>query len=133
MPIEFNRTTFAALALYQSKANLSQNFAKISHYKTLNLAQYHKFQHHARQPSSLILKFIVASSFRHFATKLLKVSLSLLRSALEFCPLLQRYNQPFSHRVSLAPDVAPQPFLGRLKVGVWRAFSRYFCYFLAFA
>jgi len=25
--------------LYQSKANLSQNFAKISHYKTLNLTQ----------------------------------------------------------------------------------------------
>jgi len=39
MPIEFNRTTFAALALYQSKANLSQNFVKISNYKTLNLAQ----------------------------------------------------------------------------------------------
>ncbi|WP_180999942.1 hypothetical protein [Campylobacter concisus] len=39
MPIEFNRTTFVALALYQSEANSSKNFAKISQYKTLNLAQ----------------------------------------------------------------------------------------------
>ncbi|MBE9864167.1 hypothetical protein G6W41_08650 [Campylobacter concisus] len=39
MPIKFDCTTFATLALYQSKANLSQNFVKISHYKTLNLAQ----------------------------------------------------------------------------------------------
>ncbi|MGF7478909.1 hypothetical protein [Campylobacter concisus] len=37
--LKFDYTTFAALTLYQSKANLSQNFAKISHYKTLNLAQ----------------------------------------------------------------------------------------------
>jgi len=37
--LKFDRTTFVALALYQSKANSSQNFAKISNYKTLNLAQ----------------------------------------------------------------------------------------------
>ncbi|MBE9869948.1 hypothetical protein G6W40_06035 [Campylobacter concisus] len=37
--LKFDCTTFVALALYQSKANSSQNFAKISHYKTLNLAQ----------------------------------------------------------------------------------------------
>ncbi|WP_181000963.1 hypothetical protein [Campylobacter concisus] len=39
MILKFDRTTFVALALYQSKANSSQNFVKISHYKTLNLAQ----------------------------------------------------------------------------------------------
>ncbi|EIF07547.1 hypothetical protein UNSWCD_1744 [Campylobacter concisus UNSWCD] len=39
MVLKFNCTTFAALTLYQSKANSSQNFAKIFHYKTLNLAQ----------------------------------------------------------------------------------------------
>jgi len=62
--LKFDCTTFAALALYQSKANLSQNFVKISNYKTLNLAQTSQISTPRQTPSSLILKFIVASSPR---------------------------------------------------------------------